>query len=154
MGRGERCEDWIEKMRRAGVQPNSFTYNSAAKPYAARGNYRKVEKLVEDLRRDGLPWDDFCLTSLLYAYSNAKPRQRQRAEEVFQEFAAEGVRMTHTAIQALQRAIGRSEAFALCEQCAVDPRGVKGSGRGGDARVTFKKPTSPGSPGTNVMNFA
>merc|ERR1719169_31264 len=108
-GHGERCEQWIEKMQRAGITPNSFTYNSAAKPYVAKGNHSKVEKLMGDMRKTHLPMDDFCLTSLLYAYGNAKPKQQQRAHDAFKEFAAASGSFSQTTIQALHQAVGRSE---------------------------------------------
>jgi len=80
---------------------------------------------MKSLRADGLPYDDFCLTSLLYAYSNAKPKQREKAEAVFREYVAEGVRVTSTSLQALNRACGRAEAEAICSQCGVDQAAVE-----------------------------
>merc|ERR550537_214085 len=137
-GDGSRACTWLEKMKLSEVLPNSFSYNSAAKPYVARGEYRHVEELMASLREDGLPYDDFCLTSLLYAYSNAKPKQRSKVEAVFREFVTEGVHMTRTSLQALSRAIGRSEAEALCDRCGIDWQTVEadtgagsGSGKGG-----------------------
>jgi len=130
-GAGPRCEQWIEKMIRSGVKPNSFTYNSAAKPYLAKGNYTKVESLINDMRNSGLCVDDFCLTTLLHAYGNARPKQRQRAEDAFKQFVAEGVSLTNTSMQALQRTVGRAEAQALWQQsCAniqrASPSGTRG----------------------------
>merc|ERR1719238_1875513 len=119
-GDGGRACTWLEKMKLSEVLPNSFSYNSAAKPYVARGEYRRVEELMNGLRGDGLPYDDFCLTSLLYAYSNAKPKQRSKAEAVFCEHVADGVRVTRTSLQALSRVSGRAEAEATCAQCGVD----------------------------------
>merc|ERR1719389_1560496 len=84
-GQGRRAEDWLEKMKMVDVLPNSFSYNSTSKPFVALGDYKKVEQLMASLRRDGLAFDDFCLTSLLHAYGNAKPRQQQRAESMFRE---------------------------------------------------------------------
>merc|ERR1719440_1197247 len=122
-------------MKAAGILPNSFSYNSAAKPYVARGEHRRVEELMNSLRADGLPYDDFCLTSLLYAYSNAKPRQREKAEAVFREHVAAGVRVTSTSLQALARASGRAEAEAICSRCGVNIAVVEStSGRGGKGR--------------------
>ena len=43
---------------------------------------------MQDLKCDGLPLDDFCLASLLQAYSNATPKQIFRAEAVLQGFAS------------------------------------------------------------------
>merc|ERR1719399_2459937 len=143
-GKGKLCEQWMEKMRRAGVQPNSFTYNSAAKPYVTAGDYYRVEQIVDDMRRDRLQLDDFCLTSLIHAYSNAKPhkasRKRQQIEKVFREFVAEGVYISHTAMQALQRVLGRQDALALCKECGVDAQAQFTTRSGGGARMTVKKP--------------
>jgi len=138
VGDGRRACEWLAKMKAAGILPNSFSYNSAAKPHAARGDYRRVEELMKSLRSDGLPYDDFCLTSLLYAYSNAKPKQREKAEAVFREHLAEGVRVTSTSLQALARVSGRAEAESICARCGVNTASVettsskagKGQGRG------------------------
>merc|ERR1719473_1147053 len=122
-------------MKLAEVLPNSFSYNSAAKPFVALGDYRKVEQLMENLRSDGLAFDDFCLTSLLHAYGNAKPRQQQRAESAFQEFAAAKPRgVSSNAVAALGRVIGKSAADALCDKCGLDRDAImatSGSGKGG-----------------------
>ena len=74
---------------------------------------------MNSLRADGLPCDDFCLTSLLHAYSDAKPRQRQRAEAV--------------SLQAPARVSGRAEAEAICSRCGIDSAAVEvTAGKGGE----------------------
>jgi hypothetical protein len=119
-------------MKLAGILPNSFSYNSAAKPHVARGEYRRVEELMASLRKDGLPYDDFCLTSLLHAYSNAKPKQRSKAEATFRELVAEGVRVTRTSLQALSRVVGRSEAETICARSGIDWHAAEaGAGKAG-----------------------
>merc|ERR1719321_1560072 len=141
-GQGRRAENWLDKMRRAEVIPNSFSYNSAAKPFVALGDYKKVEQLMASLRSDGLAFDDFCLTSLLHAYGNAKPKQQQRAESAFREFVAEKPKgMSSNALAALGRVIGKNAADALCAKCGLDQdaivatTGGKGGGKGkGGAR--------------------
>merc|ERR1719463_656015 len=112
-GNGQRCEHWLEKMRRAGVQPNSFTYNSAAKPFVAKGQYDRVEKYMNDLRSDGAPLDDFCLTSLLHAYGNAKPKQTFRAQAALKHFLSTGARLSDNARRAL-KCIGLREDGQVC----------------------------------------
>merc|ERR1719158_784936 len=107
-GNGPRAEEWLEKMKLAEVLPNSFSYNQAAKPFVASGDYRHVEKLMSALASDGLPRDDFCLTSLLYAYGNCHPKQKRRAEEAFREYVSDGVALSRNAISALARVVGRS----------------------------------------------
>merc|ERR1719247_1279829 len=93
---------------------------------------------MRGLRADGLPYDDFCLTSLLHSYSNAKPKQRAKAEATFHEFVAEGVHLTQTSLQALARVLGRADAESICARCGVEwetveaagGKGGKGMGRG------------------------
>merc|ERR1719375_1918393 len=135
---GRRAENWLEKMKLAEVLPNSFSYNSASKPFVALGDYKKVEQLMVNLRNDGLAFDDFCLTSLLHAYGNAKPKQQQRAESVFREFVAEKPRiLSMNSLQVLARVIGKNAADALCSKCGVDRQNLvatrgatKGGGKG------------------------
>merc|ERR1719171_2991963 len=127
-GQGRRAETWLDKMKRADVYPNSFSYNSAAKPFVALGDYRKVEQLMADLRKDGLPFDDFCLTSLLHAYGNAKPKEQKKAETAFREYVAEHPKgLSSNALGALGRVIGRSAADALCEKCGLDREAIEKS---------------------------
>merc|ERR1719311_670086 len=131
-GHGRRAENWLDKMKRADVHPNSFSYNSAAKPFVALGDYRKVEQLMADLRSSGLPFDDFCLTSLLYAYGNAKPKQQKKAEAAFCEHAAECPKeLSSNALAALGRVIGRSAADSLCDKCGLDRSAIENSGNNG-----------------------
>merc|ERR1719265_3141748 len=119
----------------AEVLPNSFSYNSAAKSFVALGDWRKVEQLMSSLRNDGLAFDDFCLTSLLHAYGNSKPKQQQRAEAAFREFVAEKTKgVSSNAVAALGRVIGKSAADSLCAQCGLDQDAIvspcKGGGKG------------------------
>merc|ERR1719265_2587231 len=119
----------------AEVLPNSFSYNSASKPFVALGDYRKVEQLMTSLRNDGLAFDDFCLTSLLHAYGNAKPKQQQLAESVFQEFLAEKPNgVSSNAVTALGRVIGKNAADKLCDKCGLNQNAIpasSGAGKGG-----------------------
>merc|ERR1719443_2191421 len=119
-GDGKRCEQWLEKMRRAGVQPNSFTYNSAANPYVVKGDYERVEKFMSDLRSDGSPLDDFCLTSLLHAYGNAKPKQTFRAQAALRQFLLTGAQLSDNARRAL-KCVGVREDGQLCSPSSKQP---------------------------------
>merc|ERR1719324_264590 len=106
---GRRAESWLEKMKRADVFPNSFSYNSAARPFVAQGDYRKVEQLMDDLRSDGLEIDEYCVSSLIHSYGNAKPKQRQLAEAAFREYAgAHPEGPNASVLSALTRVIGRA----------------------------------------------
>merc|ERR1719265_1139706 len=110
----------------AEVLPNSFSYNSAAKSFVALGDWRKVEQLMTSLRNDGLAFDDFCLTSLLHAYGNAKPKQQQLAESVFQEFLAEkpnGVSSNSVSSPSLPGC--KNAADALCDKCGLNQNAIQ-----------------------------
>merc|ERR1719443_1679718 len=104
----------------ASVSPNLSSYILAAKPYIVRGDYEGVEELMSGLRADGIPYDDVCLSTLLYTYRNAKPKQREKAEQVFCEFVARGTRVTHESLRALARVMGRTDAEAVCVRCGVE----------------------------------
>merc|ERR1719263_1136 len=134
-GQGQRAENWLEKMKRAEVRPNSFSYNSVSKPFVALGDYKKVEQLMANLRFDGLAFDDFCLTSLLHAYGNAKPKQQQRAESAFREFVAHNPRgVSSNAVAALGRVLGKNAADALVDKCGLNRETImatRGGGKGG-----------------------
>merc|ERR1719217_1136846 len=119
-GNGKRCEHWLEKMRCAGVQPNSFTYNSAAKPFVAKGDYERVEKYMNDLRSEGSPLDDFCLTSLLHAYGNAKPKQTFRAQAALKQFLSTGAQLSDNAIRAMKY-VGLRKDGQLCPPSSKQP---------------------------------
>merc|ERR1719263_1544573 len=152
-GQGRRAENWLEKMRLAEVLPNSFSYNSAAKPFVALGDYKKVEQLMNNLRSDGLAFDDFCLTSLLHAYGNAKPKQQQRAESAFREFVAEKPKgVSSNAVDALERVVGKNAADALCAQCGLDQNAIvtpgKGGGKGSLMKAELRR-TRSGASGQN-----
>merc|ERR1719453_2675570 len=107
-------------MKDSGAIPNSFSYNTVAKPFAARGEYHKVEQLMRDLRMNGLPLDDFCMSSLLNAYGNAKPKQKEHAAAAFCEFArAQPAAVSPNSLAALSRVVGRSSADDLCQKCGL-----------------------------------
>merc|ERR1719393_959940 len=106
-------------MKAAGVAPNSFTYNTAARPCATRGEYPRVEELISLRGADGLPRDDFCLATLLHAYGNARPKQAEKAATVFGEYAAAGIAPSRNSVSALAKALGRPEAEALCQRHGV-----------------------------------
>merc|ERR1719161_2825349 len=130
-GQGRLAENWLEKMRHANVPPNSFSYNSAAKPFVASGDYCKVEQLMHDLKNDGELLDDFCLASLLNSYANAKPKQSQRAEAAFREFVTEHPEgVSPNTLAALGRAVGQTNADALCKKCGLDRQAIKAAGKG------------------------
>jgi hypothetical protein len=74
----------------------------AAKPFVAKGDYERVEKYMKDLRSEGSPLDDFCVTSLLHAYGNAKPKQTFRAQAALKHFLSTGARLSDNARRALK----------------------------------------------------
>merc|ERR1719321_444340 len=87
---------------------------------------------MADLRNDGLSFDDFCLTSLIYAYGNAKPKQQKKAEAAFSEYVAEYPKgLSSNALTALGRVIGWSAADALCDKCGLDRKAIEKSGNTG-----------------------
>jgi len=105
------------------------------------------------MRKSGLSMDDFCLTSLLYAYGNAKPKQQQRAQDAFKEFAADCGSLSQTTMQALQRVVGRSEAQALCQKHSVQ-RLPKGAAQRGLEKKSIRAPPGLEQDYAAVINAA
>merc|ERR1719160_1353636 len=97
--------------------------------------------------------DDFCLASLLHAYGNAKPKQYQRAQDTFKEFAADCGSLSQTTIQALQRTIGRSEAQTLCQKYSVH-RLPKDAARRGLEKKAIRAPPGLEQDHAAVINVA
>merc|ERR1719321_776471 len=86
----DRSDFWLSEMRKNGVKPNSYTYNALARQFVAKGDFQKVEDLMNDLKRSGQALDEHCLASLLSAYYNATPKETKRAEMTLLEFSEAG----------------------------------------------------------------
>jgi len=95
------------------IAPTVVTYTSMARPYAQKGNWRRVEALRDQMEKQGVKGNSFFLCGLLSAYANACPRESGRAECEFKRAVRCGVKVDDYVITALERATGRDTAVAL-----------------------------------------
>merc|ERR1712130_114115 len=78
-------------MKEQGIARNNVTFNSVAIPFAASGDWERVEDLMFKLRSAGLTYGEREYSCLLSAYAKAEPKQLKRAERVFRDMVFEGV---------------------------------------------------------------
>ena len=78
-----------------------------------------MEKLLDDMKVDGLVMNEYFLYVMLVAYASARPRQSQRAEETFCEAVAAGVEINDHVHNGLVRAVGRVRATELAQELTI-----------------------------------
>merc|ERR1719183_1806163 len=104
------------KMRRHGVQPNIVAYAALARVFAHRGEWHEVEALARQMTAESQAMNEYFLYTQLLAYAKGKPQQAERAEQVFRDALAMGVKVNKHVFTALQRAVGRSRGLQLAEE--------------------------------------
>jgi len=103
------------KMHCKGIHPTIVTYASLARALAHNGDWREVEALACQMKKDGQTMNDYFLYALLLAYATGKPRQPQRAEQAFREALNLDIQMNGHVFSALHRAVGRTRGQQLIE---------------------------------------
>jgi len=103
----------FHQMQRNGIRPCADAYSSLAQPFACRGDWQKVELLLSEMTTAGIGMDNSFLCVLLFAYGNAKPQERERAETATRSSVAAGVQMNDRLGLALFCVFGSSGARAL-----------------------------------------
>merc|ERR1719265_349896 len=86
----ERGEVWMQHLKASGLKLTAPSYTTTAQAYASKGNADATERILMEMEDEGLALDIHCLTVLLSAYSNARPKMRTRAVEAFSCFVARG----------------------------------------------------------------
>merc|ERR1719313_2622361 len=111
------------------ITPTIVTFTSLARPYAQKGNWKRVQALRDKM---GIKSNAFFLCGLLTAYANATPKESDQAEREFKRAVRDGVKVDDYVISALERATGRSTAAALAAGLPYTPlssSAVQPSGR-------------------------
>lgn len=122
VGDSARALQVFRQMRSRGIQPNLVTYSSLGRPFAHQGEWCEVERIRCEMAADGLVMNEYFLYTILLAYANAKPKEVHRAEHVFQEAVALGIKVNKHIITVLGRAVGRPRAAKLL-QALDEPAG-------------------------------
>merc|ERR1719310_124241 len=114
----DRAWSIFEQMRARGVRPHVVLYAALARPFAHRGDFKRVEEIAAIMEESGVASNEYFLYAQLLAYSNARPKEGARAEAVFKQAVMRGVAMNDHVLSALGRSIGRARATALSEELA------------------------------------
>merc|ERR1711865_206000 len=107
------------QMRMQGVTPNVVSYAALARPFAHKGDWQEVESLSTQMMSEGLEMNEYFLYALLLAYASAKPRQAERAEQVFRDAKSMRIELNKHVVTALARAVGRSKANQLVQDVEI-----------------------------------
>lgn len=133
-GRPDRAEAWLREVMGEdalladmpqvrvppGVAPMPSSFTAAAQGYAQSGGYLEVERILGDMRALGMAMDEFCLTTLITAYTLARPRATERAEAAVREYVAEGNDLPRHPSQGLRRCIGPARYDALLQELGLE----------------------------------
>jgi len=116
MGDTARAERTLAKMRQEGIQPNAQCYTFLARAHARNGSVPEVEALAAEMVAAGIPVDEYFLTVQLGVYAAARPRQGDRASEVFLEAVKKGAQSNQHVLSSLSRCVGMQQAQRLAEE--------------------------------------
>mmetsp|Transcript_71346 Transcript_71346/g.197004 ORF Transcript_71346/g.197004 Transcript_71346/m.197004 type:complete len:195 (-) Transcript_71346:141-725(-) len=117
-GQAERGEMWLRHItgehedseHKAGgpleLTPTSHCYTTAARGYAAQGEFCEVERLFGEMEDRDINMNEYCLSVLLTSYLNARPRQRERAEAAWRRYVALGLPVTSPPANILRSILG------------------------------------------------
>merc|ERR1712167_1975 len=103
MGDTARAEEALCEMRNKGIKPNAESYTFLARAHARNGAMAQVEALATEMVGDGIPVDEYFLTVQLGVYATTRPRQSDRAAEVFLEAASNGTKINQHVLASLTR---------------------------------------------------
>jgi len=95
------------------------SFTTAAQAYASSGSYEDVERIFGDMSRFGMDLDHFSLTVLLSAYARARPRQSDRAEQVFRDYLSKGSKITPPSFHVLRTCLGINRCGRLLDQLGL-----------------------------------
>jgi len=95
------------------ITPTRQSFTTAAQAYATTGSCGDVERIFADMQEFGMALDEFSLTVLLSAYSRVRPRRRDRARYVFEEYVKGGGKITQPPLRALRSCLGVQQCTAL-----------------------------------------
>merc|ERR1712046_51708 len=120
-------------MKAQQVSPDAATYATLALPYAKRGDIERVEELMHQSRAAGHVRREREYSRLLSAYANAYPRDHTRAERVFREMIASGIKPNGHIFRFLRLAMGFARANDLVQDLGFPamqrPSGLQSTSR-------------------------
>jgi pentatricopeptide repeat protein len=103
----EQAKQTFKRMKCSGVELNAVPYACLGRLFAARGMFVEVERLFQDMLDSGIAMNEYCLCTLLTAYSRSLPSQSERAERCFRRAVSQGIVVNEKVLAALRSATSR-----------------------------------------------
>lgn len=123
----------FRQMRAQGIRTHIVVYGALARPFAYAGDWEEVERIQEEMAKDGIAMNDYFLYSVLLAYSRAKPRRGDRAEAAFYKAMSDGVQPNERIVKALSSAVGRARCTQILNGLGLHDPALRGALVGGGA---------------------
>lgn len=117
------CFDDLEKV---GLLPNRRTYLAMISAYANAGDIEGAQEWCDKEQAAGFPLKVQEFTQLLKscAPQSHRPANYLRGKDIFLQQLAKGIAPDHHNFEALNEALGKTDAWALCERNRVDIHAV------------------------------
>merc|ERR1719213_1257126 len=109
----------FERLVATGQKPSVITYTVLAQPLAKAGNCAAVEEILSRMAGEGHAMNDYFLNLLLLSYSNAQPRQPDKAEQAFLTGVKQGVKPNRYITSSLKKALtSKAHYQEVMQKCA------------------------------------
>lgn len=116
VGDPQKVDELFEEARRY-RKTSVAMYTIACRPHVQIGNYAKVEEYFENMKRDKLHADTYCMDALLSAYANAMPKAWREAENAFvRMMKMYDIEINQVVYGSLRRAVGSERANSLLQE--------------------------------------
>jgi len=115
-GDSDRAMAIFNRMEAKGMTVGIVAYATLARPFAYKGDWRKVEAIADRMSKGGVKPNEYFLYAHILAYAIARPQQTQRAEAVFREAIGKGLVANNHVTTALVRAVGRERCDILLDE--------------------------------------
>merc|ERR1719161_1225495 len=112
-GNSQQAFKTFEKMKKKGIAPNAEAYTYLARVLAREGDIARIEMIIDDMARAGIPIDEYFLAVQLGAYASTRPKQTDKAIRAFKDGVAQGARVNRHVLASLGRVVGQEEADRL-----------------------------------------
>jgi len=100
--------------------PTRQSFTAAAHAHALKGDWEACEKTFAGMGKYNIAMDEFSVTVLLTAYSRARPRQRERGEKCFKQYARSGAALRRPPLRALRGLVGWQRLEQIKDELTAD----------------------------------
>ncbi|KAG8372816.1 hypothetical protein BUALT_Bualt12G0106400 [Buddleja alternifolia] len=114
-GQIEMMEQWYEKFRNFGVEPETRTFNILIGAYGKKRMYDKMSSVMEYMRRLSFPWTTSTYNNVIEAFSDAGDAKNM--EYTFDQMRAEGMKADTKTFCCLIRGYANAGLFHKVINC-------------------------------------